>query len=483
MKHIIAIAGMMLAGALAASAQNVESLRVSDLQTGRDGSRMFVNMNIDTKAMKLSANNRLEIIPVIWNADSTQSVEFPPVVVAGTNMYYSTMRNGSPEQVAALYRAGRGKTVEYAASVPFEEWMTTSTVALVPRQTGCCGVPKGPERNIPVAKIDLRPRRFTPRFNYVAPLDTAEKRFDLSGRANIRFIVNRTNIDWKYANNYVELDSILRTVNAVKDNPDAKVEAIYLKGFASPEGPYDNNVRLAKGRTEVVKEYVRNNSTFPASIYHTSSVPEDWEGLREWLLGCSLPDRQKMIDFIDDPSVPVRTKNEEFMKRFPKDYPFILTNVYPPLRHTDYRITYTVRKYLNIDEIREVFRTRPRNLSENEFFMLANSYEPGSAEYDEVFDVCVRMYPDNPTANINAANSAMHRSDLIMAERYLLHAGDSPQANYGRGVLYALKGDYAKAVEYLEQARRGGVEDAADAIEQCRLAQEQPEGVKYLVAE
>lgn len=278
----------------------------------------------------------------------------------------------------------------------------------------------------------------------------------------------------------MELDSILRTVRAVKDNPDATVKSITLTGFASPEGPYDNNVRLAKGRVEVVKEYVRNNSSFPANVYHTASVPEDWEGLKEWLKSSSLADRDKMIAFIDDPDIPVRTRNDEFMKRFPKDYPFILANVYPPLRHTDYRIEYNVRKYLSVDEIRQVMATRPGNLSQNEFYLLASSYPKGSAQYDEVFETAVRIFPDDPVANINAANSAMHRGDYVNAERYLLKAGDSAQADYGRGVLAALQKNYAKARTLFEKAEKGGVKEASEALEQIKLVTAHREGVTYV---
>lgn len=470
-------AALLMAAASLQAQTSVDAWKISDLTTGRDGSRFFVNMTIDPHKLHRSVNSRVELFPVVWSADSSQRVELPPVIVAGTNLYYSTMRNGTPEQLASLYRAGRGKAIRYENSVPFQSWMEECTVGLEARQTGCCGVPAGDEL-IPVAVIEKQ--EFIPDFAYQAPVDTTEKRFDLKGRARVRFIVNKTNIDWSYANNYVELDSILRTVKVVKDNPDAKVDSIILTGYASPEGPYLNNVRLAKGRTEVIKEYVRKNSTFPANVYHTSSVPEDWQGLRDWLVTSSLPDRQKMIDFIDDPSIPLPTKNDQFRARFPKDYPFILANVYPPLRHTDYRITYTVRKYFNVDEIREVFNTRPYNLSLNELFLLANSYEPGSADYDKVFNVAVMLYPKDPVANLNAANSAMNRGEWAQAAKFLDNAGDTPYTDYGRGVLLAMQKKYAEAEPYLQKAVDGGVDKAKEALAMVRKCKNVSNGVRYL---
>ena len=40
-------------------------------------------------------------------------------------------------------------------------------------------------------------------------------------------------------------------------------------------------------------------------------------------------------------------------------------------------------------------------------FAVANSYEIGSDEYDNVFDIAVRMFPNDPVANHRAANIAM----------------------------------------------------------------------------
>lgn len=453
---------------------------VAEMETGRDGSRFFFNMTVNPKEIDRAVNNRVELVPVIVSADSAYSVELPPVTVAGRNMYYSTLRNGTPDQVSHLYRAGSDSPVEYKKWVDYQDWMENCSVDIRTRYTGCCGQSLDLEKIIPVAKIDMRKREYNADFVYVAPVDTAEKRFNLSGRANVRFIVNRTNIDWSYANNYVELDSILRTVNAVKNNPDATVESIWLTGYASPEGPYDNNVRLSIGRTEVIKEYVRNNASFPASVYHTSSVPEDWEGLREWLVGCEFANRDEMIAFVDDESIPAPKKNDEFMKRFPKEYPFILANVYPPLRHTNYRITYLVRKYMTIEEIREVFKTRPANLSLDELYKLANSYQPGSDDYDEVFDVAVRLYPDDATANLNAANSAMHRGRFDQASKYLDRAGTGPQVDHGRGVLLAMQGKYSEAIPHLRKAAEGGIEQAGTALEEIEKVADAKPGIYYI---
>ena len=80
-----------------------------------------------------------------------------------------------------------------------------------------------------------------------------------------------------------------------------------------------------------------------------------------------------------------------------------------------------------------------------------------------MFETAVRMYPNDETANLNAASSALQRNDLANAEKYLSKAGDSDAAVYVRGVYAAMTGDYAKAVElYGRVAER--IPEAAEAL-------------------
>lgn len=70
------------------------------------------------------------------------------------------------------------------------------------------------------------------------------------------------------------------------------------------------------------------------------------------------------------------------------------------------------------------------------------------------------MYPDDETANLNAANSAMQRKDFESTKRYLSKAGDSSQAVYARGVYAFGVEEYDDARRFLNDAKAMGVEEA-----------------------
>ena len=122
----------------------------------------------------------------------------------------------------------------------------------------------------------------------------------MSGSAYIDFLVNRTDINEHYRDNYVELQKIRNTIDVVRNDSDTYIISVFIKGFASPEGSYANNSRLAKERTQTLKEYVRKLYEFPDSLMSTAYEPEDWEGLRRYVETSGLPHKTGVMEVIDE---------------------------------------------------------------------------------------------------------------------------------------------------------------------------------------
>lgn len=94
--------------------------------------------------------------------------------------------------------------------------------------------------------------------------------------------------------------------------------------------------------------------------------------------------------------------------------------------------------------------------------MVAQTYEPGSKEFNDVMEIAVRMFPENETANLNAAITRLNAGDADGAKQYLDKAGTSPNA---RGVYEMLKGNEKQARYYLEQAAKAGVASAKENLQ------------------
>lgn len=462
--HIISL--MSLLCAMTATAQQVDSLGVSDIFIEPNvGTSVTVSMNVNPAICHLGTDRFIKVMPILRSEDDTFEKPLPSYTIAGRNQYYYNLRSG---ESAPLYKAGSKEKSPYRVEIPWEDWMGKSRLDFKAITTGCSCDPLS-DNDIPVADLDLLPP--------VIPIDSDltfietnasdSKDFFLDGKAYVNFPVNKTEIYPAYMNNPIELRKITQSIDTVRNNPDATITGITLTGYASPEGPYANNVRLAKGRTEAVRDYVKKLYDFPDSVYHTASVPEDWAGLKAAIETSELGEKEEMIQFIDS-DYPIEKRNDRFRQLFPVNYPWLLANVYPWLRHTDYLINYTIRRFYDVTEIKEVMKTRPQNLSINEVYLLAESYEVGSPEYNEVFETAARMFPNEAVANLNAANVAIRKSDFAAAESYLSKAGDTPDAEYARGMMAAKKKDYAAAIQHLEKV---GTDKAQSAIKRIKEIQ------------
>ena len=429
----------------------------------RSGDALTVSMDIDMSQLDVESNRAVILTP--WVAAQGDSVELPSVGVYGRGRYYHYLRENGEGMITGssetVIRASKKPDVQaYSATVGYEPWMEGASLTLRRQDYGCCGNVLA-EGGMPL--LDGFCSVYKPVFVYVRPKAEAVKMRALSGSAYVNFPVNRTEIRPSYMDNVRELGKITGTIDSVKADTDITVKALSIKGYASPEGTYANNERLAKGRTAALKQYVMNLYKFDDGFIKTDYEPENWEGLRRYVGQSNLENREGILKIMDSDLKP-DAMEAKIKAAYPADYRFLLDNCYPSLRRSDYRVEYVIRTYSDPEEIKRVMRTQPQKLSLSEFYVAAQSMQPGSREFDEAFETAVRMYPDDETANLNAANSAMKRGDMEGASRYLDKAGQSVEAVYARGIYAGLQGDYGKARQLLTQAQASGLPEAADEL-------------------
>ena len=438
-------------------------VRVTKTGLERNGNLLTSTVSLDFSDMKVKSNQAVVFTPILVNGQDT--LELDGAGVYGRTRWYQFERSGnfpvSGQSETALH-AGKAISVSLSQNIPYQEWMNGSRLLLKRTDYGCekCGDSK-------VTMDDLAAYRaveYQPVFIFQEAKAEEVKTREISGRAFIDFKVNQTTILPDYRNNQYELGKIISGIDSVKNDRDITVTSLSIKGTASPEGPYANNERLAKGRTEALKNYVKKLYNFPEGFIKTSWEAVDWAGLINWLENHNIENKQGILDIINGNLAP-EAKNSRIQSTYPEQYKYLLENVYPSLRHSDYRIEYTIRQFTNLQEISEVMATSPQKLSLNEMYLLANSFEAGSPEYNEVYETAVRLYPNDLTANLNAANVAMQKGDLQNAAKYLSKAGDSAEATYARGVYAALTGDYETGIKLVKEAIQQGVEDKQGLLE------------------
>lgn len=463
-----------LAGGIAAEAQDKKDIlpgvSVENFTMNRNGKFLTVEMDVDMSELQVPANRAVVLTPRLVNG--SDSLDLPAIGVYGRRRYYYYIRNGigtiSGEKEQAYCKSQKPDHVAYGNSVDYQDWMNGATLKFHRSDYGCCeemvaqydGLLGLHEEAVP----EVIPEKFIPELIFVQPEAELVKVRSLSGSAFIDFPVDQTVIYPDYRRNTVELGKIQATIDTVRNDRDVTITTVWLKGFASPESPYKHNTDLAIGRTAALKKHINQLYHFPEGVIRTEYEPEDWEGLRRYVDRSNLEHREQILAMIDTDMDP-DAKEAKIKRTYPADYRFLLQNCYPALRHTDYRIDYSIRAFSDVEEIERIMAERPQNLSLNEFYLVARKYEPGSAEFTNVFETAVRLYPADPIANLNAANAAISRGNLETAKRYLAKAGDSAEAFYTRGVLAYYREDYDSARSYMNRAKEMGLQQAAAALE------------------
>jgi len=464
MKRSILITAILLGCVSVTNAQSiVDGVSVDGFKTERNGQYIAVGMNLNLSDLDVDVNRAVLLTPRLVNGKD--SLDLPSVGIYGRRRYYFYVRNGESMLTGKdekSYRASqKPDNIAYNEVFPYEAWMNGATLSLHRSDYGCCNTLLA-EQDGPLGR---HAEAFFPELVYVRPAAERVKSRSLEGSAYIDFPVNQTTIYPDYRHNTVELGKIRATIDSVRSDRDVTITQVWLKGYASPESPYAHNKELAVGRTEALKRYIRQLYHFDDDVIATDYEPEDWAGLRRYVVQSDIDHKKEILAIIDSDREP-DNKEWKIKSAYPKEYRFLLQNCYPALRHTDYRIAYTIRGYSDSDEIERILNTRPQNLSLNEFYLVAQKYEPGTDEFTEIFETAVRMYPDDETANLNAANAAMRRGDNAGAKNYLAKAGDSPEAVYARGALAIRMEDYQTARRYLDKAKSLGVQQAIVTLEE-----------------
>ena len=208
-----------------------------------------------------------------------------------------------------------------------------------------------------------------------------------------------------------------------------------------------NRMRRAKS----LLNYVENLYDFGNAKMQVDYEPEDWDGLEKAIEEGNLPDKEELLAIIraDEPTDWDAREWKLKTLNGGSSYKILLRDVYPALRHSDYTVNYTIRNF-TVDEAKELVFSNPSQLSLNEMFQVAQTYEPGTAEFNEVFEVAVRMYPDDPVSNLNAAISAIQAKQFDKARRYLTKAQDCPEKQLAEAALLMHEGKLDEAEGILE---------------------------------
>lgn len=444
---------------------NIRNLVVKQISRAE----VSVNMQLEIADLNLGKNQQLYLTPSLFkesNADIHRVL--PSVLVNGRNMHYVFLRDRKIAQnytldSELLYKKGAKELLDYQQYVSLEDWMLDEDVSLTLTIDTCgCGRLKG--KDLITMSVDLDPAKKMLILPYPKPVVEVEKIFVHHGRARVQFEVDRTELhaepykckrDGKILDNREQLKIIEDSLHYALNTPHVELYSLSIIGYASPESPYLHNVELASGRSKALLEYIEDKFHLPAEKCSYDYVPENWGEFRDMVTDSTRTDitdeqRANLLELIDRQALlPEEYDAKETELKTSKKFSALYKNTllpewFPILRCTEFYIR-THLKPMSDEQLREVLETEPELMSLNQIYRVALTYEHASKEFHNAMKAALKYYPEDPTANVNAAALAIEDKNYKLAEEYLDKADNSDDALILRGIVATHRGNYDEA--------------------------------------
>lgn len=454
----------------------------SNLIIDKVGDNCLVSMQINPTVLKMKSNRQMFVTPFIESADGEHTVMLPSVVLSGRNMHYVYLRSGLTKAsgktdyniAQEMLASGKVKTYSYNETVPLQKWMLHDGVTVRINIDTCgCGRSKGSDSGTPVP-ANLSPLSRMVVTPFPTPVTEIPKIVYHHGKARVDFEVDKFELHeqvYSYTHkttkrkhvidNRAELKVIDDSIRYALSNPNVEIDKIGVCGYASPESPYLHNDYLASNRSRALAEYIAKHYNLPQDRCTYDAVPENWAGFRELAATATTiteQQRKELLELIDRPvygpsDYDAKEKELATSKKYTALYrEQIHPDWFPKLRYTDFVIQ-TRLKPLTTEQLHDVLSKTPELLSLNQIYTVAADCEHGSEEFHRAMAAALKYYPNDPTANCNAAALAVENKQYEQAAEYLKKAGESDEANVLRGIVEVSRLNTQKAIEYFQKAK------------------------------
>lgn len=265
--------------------------------------------------------------------------------------------------------------------------------------------------------------------------------------ANIKFLVNQANLrKSELKNNSVkEFVAMLKRINA--DREGLNIQNVEVKAYASPEGGFNFNDKLANKRQSTSESYVKQQlkqmgvSTGVDAHY----TAQDWDGFQKLVQASNIQDKDvilRVLSMYKDPE-----QREQQIRNMSQAFRELADGILPELRRARLIINYeTIGR--SDEQIKEQYAKDATKLSADEMLYYASLVD-NLAQKEEIYKRTASYYDKDYRAFNNLATLAFMRGDEMGATRYLEQAlrvnPNASEALANLGILELVNGNIKEA--------------------------------------
>lgn len=293
--------------------------------------------------------------------------------------------------------------------------------------------------------------------------DAFQRVIEQAKHANIMFLIQQTNVRVSElkSQDMQELEATLKDIKADQENK--VLDNVEVYAYASPDGGFDLNDRLAEKRQDNAEQQMKKilkKNKVEANV-DSKYTAEDWEGFQELVAGSNIPDKDlilRVLSMYKEPEV-----REREIKNISAVYAELAEEILPQLRRARLQLNYQLIGRSD-EEILAAVKEDASVLSVEELLYAATLVDD-TKEKESVYKTTAQLFPNDYRAYNNLANLAMKANDYTAAKNYLEKAvklnPSAPEVNTNLGMLSLINGNIGNAEAYLVKGTEAEANEAA----------------------
>ena len=273
--------------------------------------------------------------------------------------------------------------------------------------------------------------------------------------ANVQFLINQANLRRsELQNNSVQ--EFVRLLGEIAANQESLVlDGIEVSAYASPDGSYQFNERLAGQRQDAAAGYVRQQmlKTKTNAPLDTKYTAEDWDGFRELVAASNIQDKDvilRVLSMYQDPE-----EREQQIKNISTAFRELTDGILPQLRRARMTINYAVVGR-DDQQIQQQYASDARQLSVEELLYAATLTNGNLNQAEDIYKKTAEIYPKDARAFNNVALIEYAKGNYSEAANWLQKASnlgsDLPEISANLGLLALQQGDIQTAESLIAKA-------------------------------
>ena len=273
--------------------------------------------------------------------------------------------------------------------------------------------------------------------------------------ANIKFLIQQATLrQSELKNNSVqEFVKLLEQIN--NDREGLKLNEVEVSAYASPDGGYYLNDKLAAQRQKNTQQYVEQQlkkAKLSDATVDAKYTAEDWEGFQELVNASNIQDKDvilRVLSMYKDPQ-----EREQQIKNISAAFRELADGILPQLRRSRMIINYeTVGR--SDEQIQEQLKADASKLNVEEM-LYAAALTDNANEKENIYKTTTKLYPNDARAYNNLATIEYAKGNYDAAKKFVEQAqqvsANIPEAAANLGLLALQKGDIQNAEALIAKA-------------------------------